>query len=63
MSERTRIEYLIKTHGQEEAKRKCAAIAHTYFEFLHGLHGRKMQMFYDKMRESIDEFLEFINDV
>jgi len=60
MSETARIRYLIHCYGKEGAKKKCVEYAHIYFQFLHGLHGRKMQMYYDKMRESINEFLEFI---
>jgi hypothetical protein len=59
LGERRRIERLIVTLGETGAKKKCVEYAHIYFEFLQGLHGGKMQMYHNQMRESVDEFLEF----
>jgi len=68
--EQARIDHLLRTHGVIGAKKEAIKICHLYFKFLHGLHRGKnkdgsdngpiMTMFYNPLRESLQELLNFI---
>lgn len=60
MSEKQRIEHLVKTFGVEKAKEKAQEYVDVYC--LHITHpDKKMSMYFKEMLSSIEEFLRFIH--
>lgn len=59
--EQKRLNHLVNKYGLIEAKKKMVEYCHVYFEYaIHNLHKGKMGIYYPKMRQSIDEFLDFL---